>query len=174
MTNKAVFEHWTDWAEAYGTALRATTKTPTVKFLELDAFTRHFQSILGERKADILEVGCGVGLNVLPLAKHFPDLSFDGVDAAAEMIASAQETLGSQDAAVRDRVRFFHGEGVALDTIPGLRDSYDIVFTDRFLINVKPLENQQRIISKMAAKLKPGGYLLMIENSINTFNQQNQ
>lgn len=173
MNNKAVFEHWTNWAEAYGAALSATTKTPTVKFLELDAFARHFHSILGEKKANILEVGCGVGINAIPLAKHFPAFTFDGVAAAADSVAAAKKTLAGEEATVQKRVRFFQGEGVALDTIAGLRDTYDLIFTDRYVINVKPLENQQRVIAQMAAKLNPGGTLLMIENSIDTFTQQN-
>lgn len=174
MQNKAVFEHWTNWAEAYGSALSATTKTPTVKFLELDAFTRRFQTILGDTKANILEVGCDVGINAIPLAKHFPDYSFDGVTAEASALAAAEQTLAGENAAVQNRVRFFQGEGVTLDAIDGLRDTYDLIFTDRHVINVKPLENQQRVIAQMAAKLAPGGTLLMIENSIDTFAQQNQ
>lgn len=173
MKSKAVFEHWTNWAEAYGAALSATTKTPTVKFLELDAFARHFHAILGEKKANILEVGCGVGINVIPLAKHFPDFSFDGVTADPNAAAAAKQTLAGENVAVQDRVRFFEGEGVTLDKIDGLRDTYDLIFTDRHVINVKPLENQQRVIAQMAAKLNPGGTLLMIENSIDTFAQQN-
>ncbi len=174
MKNKAVFEHWTNWAAAYGTALSATTKTPTVKFLELDAFTRHFQAILGDKPANILEVGSGLGINAIPLAKHFPDFSFDGVEAVAESVEAATRTLAGEDASIQSRVRFFQGDGVALDTISGLRATYDLIFTDRYVINVKPLENQQRVIAQMAAKLNPGGFLLMIENSIDSFIQQNE
>lgn len=174
MDSNAIFEHWTNWAETYGTALRATTKTPTAKFLELDAFTRRLQSILGNQKANILEIGCGNGINCIPLAKHFPNIHFDGLDYVAQMISAAHETLASEDASVKDRVRFFQANALELDTQPDILESYDVVFTDRCLINIKPLENQKLAISKMATKLKPGGHLLMIENSIQTFEQQNQ
>ena len=50
--------HWERWANEYGTALRATTKTHTIKLLEVFALTRHLPT-----DARILEIGCGNGYN---------------------------------------------------------------------------------------------------------------
>ena len=61
-----------------------------------------------------------------------------------------------------------------LDRIEGLRPAYDAVFTDRCLINLNTAELQTRAISAIAARVRPGGLLFMIENSIQTYANQNR
>jgi SAM-dependent methyltransferase len=116
-------------------------------------------------------MGCGNGVNCLALADRFPALAFDGVDFVPEMVAAAEETAGASDAA--DRLRFFVGDAVAVDEVAGLADAYDVVFTDRCLINLQDPELQKQGITALATKLRPGGHLLMIENSASTHGLQN-
>lgn len=168
-----VRKHWTESAVEHGAALQATTKTWTAKTLEIDAFARRFSAVLGGTDADgaVLEVGCGNGVNCLQLANAFPNLRFDGVDYVPEMITGAEENRGTSPAA--DRVRFFVGDAVGVAAIEGLRATYDIVFTDRCLINLQTVDLQKEAISALAGKVRPGGYLLMIENSMRTYSRQN-
>ncbi|WP_232302784.1 class I SAM-dependent methyltransferase, partial [Elstera litoralis] len=70
MDSKQIFEHWSNWAETYGTNLRATTKTGTAKLLELDALARRLGLLNTTESADILEVGCGNGINCISLSKQ--------------------------------------------------------------------------------------------------------
>src|SRR5262245_56107405 len=41
--------------------------------------------------ARVLEIGCGTGGNLLPMAEVFPDARFIGIDLAATQIAVGQE-----------------------------------------------------------------------------------
>ena len=50
---------------------------------------------------------------------------------------------------------------------------YDVVFTDRCLINIKSVELQMRAITDLAARVRKGGHLIMIENSTATYDRQN-
>jgi len=96
MDASQIHDHWTDWATRYGTDLRATTKSPTAKVLELDALSRHLRAILAGRKsANVLEVGCGNGINCLALAQALPQARFDGVDYVREMVAAAVQSAQS-------------------------------------------------------------------------------
>jgi SAM-dependent methyltransferase len=173
MDSQEIRQHWTKWATAYGGDLRATTKTATAKALEIDALHRRFSSIFADRAdATVLEMGCGNGLNCLKLAKLFPHIRFDGVDFISEMVTAAIENGNTNN--VLDQVRFFVGEAVDVGAVIGLQPTYDVVFTDRCLINLNTTELQKQAISALVSKVRPGGgYLLMIENSMTSYRQQN-
>jgi SAM-dependent methyltransferase len=164
-------EHWTASARAHGQALAATTKTWTAKSLELDAFTRRLRTLMGDGAGQVLEMGCGNGVNCVALAERFPALSFDGVDFVPEMIDAAKEVARGSTGA--DRLRFFVGDAIGVSDVDGLADEYDVVFTDRCLINLQSTELQKQGISALAGKVRPGGHLLMIENNSTTHGLQN-
>jgi SAM-dependent methyltransferase len=173
MNRDEIRQHWTDWANTYGGDLRATTKAWTPKLLELDALARRIRLVAGSASAvSILEVGCGNGINCIELAKLIPGSRFDGVDLIPEMVNAATEN--SQKGGWGDRLRFFTGDAVAIQQVGGLEDIYDIVFTDRCLINLNTIALQKQGIAALAAKVRPGGYLLMIENSLATYEEQNR
>jgi SAM-dependent methyltransferase len=173
MDSRDIRRHWTNWASTYGSALRATTKTWTAKALEIDALSRRLRSVVGDSGSGrVLEMGCGNGINCVELAKVFSNLSFDGVDFVPEMVTAAVDN--ARTAEVHDRVRFFVGDAVGANDLADLQPSYDVVFTDRCLINLNAIELQKQAISVLASKVKPGGYLLMIENSSTSYAKQNR
>lgn len=163
--------HWSDWATSYGVDLRATTRGKTAKWLELDAFRRRLTAIVGDRPARVLEVGCGNGINCIELAKAFPQLRFDGVDYIEEMVEAAR--VNAREAGVEDRVTFRAGNVLKLDAAPDLAEAYDVIITDRCLINLNTPQLQGQGIAAIAGKLKPEGWLLMIENSTHSHARQN-
>ena len=164
-------EHWTRWAQDYGADLRATTKARTAKILELDALVRRIGAEFGDRGFTALEAGCGNGINCVHLAVRFAQATLDGVDFVAEMIAGAEQNAAANG--VSDRTRFFVGDVTNLDALRELRPDYDLVFTDRCLINLQSAELQGRGIAALAEKVRPGGIMLMIENSLQTYGRQN-
>ncbi len=163
--------HWQNWAVQYGTDLRATTKTSTLKAIEVDAFARAFCPIIEEKgeALKILEIGCGNGQNCLSLSRIFPAASFMGIDFISEMVAAAIKLKVSNQIS-DDRVVFREGNVLDLD-LP--KASFDIIFTDRCLINLNSDSLQQQAIKILSGKLKEDGYLLMIENSQSTYGEQN-
>jgi SAM-dependent methyltransferase len=173
MDSQEIKQHWTNWVTSYGTDLRATTKTWTAKALELDAMSRRLNSILGNpADSSILEVGCGNGVNCVELARLFHQVRFDGVDFIPEMVTAAIQNAVAGN--VQDRVRFFVGDAIGVAGVTGLQPVYDVVFTDRCLINLNTRELQKQAISALAAKVRPGGHLLMIENSMTSYGEQNR
>jgi len=170
MDRDQIRQHWTNWANTYGGDLRATTKAWTPKVLELDALSRRIRSVGGNRPS-ILEVGCGNGINCIELAKLYPESRFDGVDFIPEMVDAAAEN--SQKSGIEDRVRFFVGDVLALEKVSRLESTYDIVFTDRCLINLNTVALQEQAITALSSKVRSGGYLFMIENSFATYQEQN-
>ena len=160
-----VRRHWERWAKEFGTELRATTKTPTIKMLEIFALTQHIPA-----GSQVLDVGCGNGYNACAFLKSVADVSVIGVDYSPEMIANARkkaQLYGSRRAGTR--VEFLVADALALPFGP----VFDVATTDRCLINLTNIELQKRAIDSIAKTLKPGGLFLMLENSQQTHARQN-
>jgi len=175
MTSAEVRDHWKSWADEYGIDLRATTKTWTIKALEIDALARGIKSVLGEGKSfTALEAGCGNGANCLELAKRFPEARFDGFDYVPEMVDAANKNRDEKGGALKQSLRFFQGDVLALSDVSEAAESYDVVFTDRCLINLTDPALQKQGIKQLAEKVKAGGSLIMIENAQQTYDRQNR
>jgi SAM-dependent methyltransferase len=171
MDQSEIRDHWKSWAEAHRTHYKATTRGRTAKLLELDALRRRLALLFGDAEFSAFEIGCGNGINCIEMARAFPRATFDGVDFVAEMIEAAQESARS--AQVDGRIRFTVGDVTRLDELPDLRPAYDVVISDRCLINLNTAELQGRAIQDLAAKVTSGGFLLLIENSHHTHGRQN-
>ena len=172
MDREQIKDHWRNWASQFGTGLNATTKTGTLKALEIDALARRMSAIgLDDVPARVLEVGCGNGMNCFGLAEQFPRMQLDGVDYTEEMVAAAGEAAITNG--VRERISFHVGNALDLSSIAGLQQEYDAVFTDRCLINLEKIELQLEAITGLAARVRRGGHLIMIENSLTTYERQN-
>jgi len=173
MRSTGIKTHWTDWAVKYGTALRATTLASSIKQLEVDALRRTIERVLPlSLPASVLEVGCGNGQNIVALCKMFDGgtFSFTGVDYVPEMIAAARQNAA--DIGVPS-LKFLVGDVLDLDSVSGLEPLHDVVFTDRLLINLDTIELQKRAIDNLAARIRNQGSLILIENSRQTKDAQN-
>ena len=159
----SIKDHWESWAREFGTGLRATTKAPSLKKLEIDALQRGIRSVgLANRDhAKILEVGCGNGYNCFALANIFAQFNVTGVDLVPQMISAAQAL---KEASNLPNVEFRVGDIRELDRNAELADGYDLILTDRCIINLNNDELQQAALDQLSKKLVPGGFLLLIEN----------
>jgi SAM-dependent methyltransferase len=164
-------KHWETWARSYGTDLRATTRTSTAKILEIDALQRAVAGIRGAagRPLDLLEAGCGNGHNCIALARAFEDCTFTAFDYVPEMAAAARALAA--EAGMSSRVTILEDDVTKLEHVVG---TFDVVFTVRCLINLNSDELQRAAMARLATRVRPGGYLIMIENSRTTHGAQNR
>ncbi len=104
----------------------------------------------------ILDIGCGLGHNVLPIAQAYPDAEVIAIDVAAPMLRYGHAR--AQDLGVNN-VTFIQMDGVNT----GLADeSFDWVQTTMFLHEMS-YQSIHRIIEEIYRMLKPGGLTLHIE-----------
>jgi ubiquinone/menaquinone biosynthesis C-methylase UbiE len=104
----------------------------------------------------ILDAGCGEGEGTLVYAS-IPGTTIHGVDFSETRLELAQQRLASCENVTLSQVDFL-GE-YRLDT------DYDIVVSQRFLINLLEWDLQSRVLRDLMTLLKPGGRLLMLEGS---------
>jgi ubiquinone/menaquinone biosynthesis C-methylase UbiE len=120
----------------------------------------------------VLDVGCGNGYNAISFVENVPGATVLGVDYSPDMVANAQKNLGDFSAKLgpaASRLEFRVADALALP----FREEFDVVTTDRCLINLTDPAMQLKAIDQVAGTLKPGGLFLMLENSQQTYREQN-
>lgn len=121
---------WGDWAavaDAYAT-----------KRIHLLYLMRVIEALKPSR---VLEVGCGVGVNLFVLAAQFPDIKFEGIELTAEGVATAKRVcseaalpkaigafspLPVRDQTAHKRITFTEANATKLPFPDG---SFDLVFS---------------------------------------------
>jgi SAM-dependent methyltransferase len=102
----------------------------------------------------VLEAGCGVGAQTIPLARSSPDAQIISVDISAASVAAAQAKV---DAAGVRNVRVQQGDIFALPFAPA---SFDHVFVCFVLEHLaRPID----ALHALQALIKPGGTITVIE-----------
>lgn len=143
---------WQQQAETYRESDLATAPDHHYRNLEIRSIFSHL--IDGE---DVLDVGCGNGYSTAYFAARQRKSNFVGIDYSDEMIANAPKG---------ERLEFSVGDVLTLGETEILKDRrFDTVMCCRLLINLKDWKEQQQGILNMKALLKPGGRLILIENT---------
>ncbi|MEM8525057.1 MAG: class I SAM-dependent methyltransferase [Bacteroidota bacterium] len=104
----------------------------------------------------ILDIGCGIGHNVLPLAKRYPDAEIIAIDTGEPMLRyghARAQVLGY------DKVIFQQADAANL---PFENESFDWVQTTMFLHETGG-KSIYKIMKEIYRVLKPGGITLHIE-----------
>jgi ubiquinone/menaquinone biosynthesis C-methylase UbiE len=141
--HKSIKEHW----EGPDTV---SLKDENLRYLETKAILKHLPT--GKR---VLDVGCGDGINTIDYAHS--SASVLGVDYSTRMIARSKERL---DQSGLDNIEFRQLPVEGLDTLPS---NFDVVITQRCLINLTGFDEQRLVLEAIHRRLKPGGRYLMLE-----------
>lgn len=165
-------KHWTELAIQYQQDINATTKTVSIKKLEIMALYGAIKKS-GLSRGEVLEVGCGNGLNCFALAEQLPQLKFTGVDYVPEMIRTANEVKKQNNSKFSDLL-FYEADILKLGENSNLKKEYDIVFTDRCVINLNSPELQQDGVNNLIKKVKNGGFMIILENVKESHRRQNE
>lgn len=150
MSNSKI-DFWNDRSKLEG---NAGTDDFILKDLELDVLLSNVPE-----KSHVLDVGCGNGktLRLLSSEKNCTGL---GLDFSDGMIEVAE--LGARQENLLDCLRF---QQASIQEIPDDIGSFDVVLSERSLINLDSLEDQYLAFCSIMSHLKSGGKYLMVESS---------
>jgi ubiquinone/menaquinone biosynthesis C-methylase UbiE len=146
-----------------GSGRYATSPDFNLREVEIDYLSRWMKDGLR-----ILDVGCGNGYSTICHATMFAS-QFLGVDFVPEMINDAKDL--SKDFQPIGEVDFRVGDVTKLE-FPDA--SFDIVVSERCLLNLPTKDDQWVAISEVARVIRPGGLYLMLEGTIQGLQRLNQ
>jgi len=146
-------EHYRREAVEQGLSKQSTMKDVFIRDAELKAIHAFLsRQHPGEQKLELLEVGCGNGYTAEYIAKNL-GLSFTAMDFSEEMLELAR-SRGLEG------VRFDRAD---VRGLPYPEGSFNVLFTERCLINLETWEQQAKALDELARVLRPGGLCLLIE-----------
>lgn len=158
-------QFWNEQAKK-NTGSSLATSPDTIAFeMELDQMKQRIPA-----GSKVLDVGCGNGVKGIELAKEI-DFDYYGMDYSEEMISQAKRMSSGNAGRLKGRVLFFDGD--ILDRKSIQYGPFDLVMSDRCLINLKSLENQVLAFRQIHSVLKNKGIFLMFENSLQSLENLN-
>lgn len=119
--------------------------------LEMDFVSRFLQP--DDKMADI---GCGGGLATMAYAEKVRECT--GIERSDHLRQEARERLAGSDI---KNLEFIDGDVLALEA----EAEYDVVVTQRMLINLPSWDYQAKAIDNIYRALKPGGKYVLLENT---------
>lgn len=150
-SEKEIKQYYKKQAEKFGTGERSTISDANTRRLEIDALLKYI-----EDNKKVLEVGCGNGYVAKVIAEK-KKVNLTAVDFSEDLIAVAKK---QQVNPAKGKVVFKIGSALKLD-FPD--QAFDVVFTERCLINLITWENQKKALLEIYKVLKSGGIFIMLE-----------
>ncbi|TRZ48143.1 class I SAM-dependent methyltransferase [bacterium] len=155
--DELIRKHYKAEAEKHGTAPTSTLPDEVYRQKEIEVirnFLLKAKNMLGKQHLKVVDIGCGNGYTLSVLAGEIPEHEFWGFEFTEELLAIAQDRKISNCRFQKADVRSLDSSG----------DYFDVVFTERCLINVLDWEEKKKALIEINRILLPGGYYLMLEN----------
>jgi len=166
MTDESkIRDFWDSQAMTYGKSSLATMPDKFLKKLEIENIGKYLRDGM-----NVADIGCGNGYSTFHYAKK-STISIRGVDYSETMVRNAEQALQESESGMRQRVSFQVGD-VRNTCLPAA--AFDVVITDRCLINLTSRDDQMTAIREIHRLLKPGGLYLMCEDTEQGLNNLNQ
>jgi len=140
----------------------AGSKDYLAKQLEIEAIAKYVKD--GQK---VLDFGCGNGITAIELARRY-SIDIIGIDYAGEMVKAASELAKNES--LKGKVSFMTGE---VDDLEHFSQRFDLIYTERVLINLADFAAQKQAIVILTHLLKQDCLYLMCENSQDGVNSVN-
>lgn len=159
---KEILEYWNQKAKELKELPQATMRDVQLRLLEIDL-------IRGQLKEDdeVLDVGCGNGFATAIFSEKVK--SIVGIDFSSEMVDQAN-TILKQNQGKKSNISFKQTDVLNL-SYP--EDTFDVVISERCLINLRSWEEQKKAMLEIKRVLKKGGRHLMIEGTSGSLDKLN-
>ena len=110
----------------------------------------HIAGYLDDGLHNLLDIGCGTGLELESIYRRFPDAAVTGIDLSGPMLQKLREKYPDKDIKLIEADYF---------VCPFPESCYDAALSFETLHHFKP-EKKQKIYEKLYRALKPDGYYL--------------
>ena len=109
--------------------------------------------------ANVLEIGCGTGRNLVHAARRYPQARFFGIDVSTEMLTSAMSAIARADLA--GRIRLAQADATSANPhILFAVEGFDAVMIS---YSLSMIPEWRHVLDGAVALLKPGGRLHVVD-----------
>jgi ubiquinone/menaquinone biosynthesis C-methylase UbiE len=150
-------EYWDEQAVMHKDQCEATTPDQVYKELEIRNILKYIPD-----NASVLDIGCGNGFSTIKFAEE-RNISILGIDYSENMIKYAEDNLKNKPE-LSERVSFKVVDVLELSN--KIQDNFDVMITERCLINLTSFEKQQEAIKQIHSLLAEKGKFIMCENTV--------
>jgi len=170
MSNKndqLILNHYQEEARKHGCKQTATMPDKIYRDKEIELVTNFIRKVMNDKSDNclrILDLGCGNGAALSLVSESLSSNIYWGIDFCSDFISIANDRNLSN-------CTFNHGDARSLD----FEDNFfDIVYSERCLINILDWEEQKLALKELYRVLKPEGFYLMLENFTDGLNNINK
>jgi len=135
-----------------------------MQHLEMNAILKYIND--GDSVADI---GCGKGYGALYMAWK-KKIKITGIDYSEEMIKEAENNSEQIKNKLKGQAEFLVGD--VINSLPNKQ--FNLVYTERCLINLTTWEEQKKAIENISKLVKQGGLFIMQEGSSSSLEKLNK
>jgi ubiquinone/menaquinone biosynthesis C-methylase UbiE len=163
--NDIILEHYRKEAELLGADAASTMRDAVTRGREIasvEGILKHLSN-QGHSVSSLLDIGCGNGYLLEVLRKALPRTTLTGLEYTPEMIALARSRS-------IDGVELIQGD---VRKLPMRDHTFDVVVTERCVINVMDRDEQATSFREIARVLKPGGFYICIESFLDALDELN-
>ena len=168
--SKLIQEYWNNRAKGAsmnGDSPQATTDDIYLRNLEATVLDNAIKSIK-KNKIKVLDIGCGDGLTTCRLSQNDKIQSITGIDYSEEMIEIA---IRRKAELKTSNLNFQVGN--VLELVTNVEEKFDLIITNRCLINLESWEDQKKAIEQIYDILELGGSYFATENFLDGQNNMN-
>ncbi|WP_114952850.1 class I SAM-dependent methyltransferase [Sphingosinicella terrae] len=150
-----ILDHYRKEAELFQADASSTMRDQITRGREVDAIlsTLAYLEQNGSRKLRLLDIGCGNGYLLEQIRQRHADMELMGLEYTPELVEIARQRGVEGCEIVQGDVR----------DMPFENASFDIIVTERCIINVMDQQDQAKSIAEVARILRQGGHYICIE-----------
>jgi ubiquinone/menaquinone biosynthesis C-methylase UbiE len=152
--SNVILSHYRGEVEAHGLEASSTMKDDVTRNREIEAIRASLQLTMSTKYVrDVLEIGCGNGYLLQLLRQQFPAITLTAVEYTPEMVDLARSRDVANCSVIQGDVR----------SLGALDASFDVVVSERCIINVMSQDDQAQALREVARVLRPGGHFICVE-----------
>jgi SAM-dependent methyltransferase len=161
-----ILKHYREEAELYKGDASSTMRDETTRGREIAGIVRTLDWLgeTGNRFGNLLDIGCGNGYLLEVLRSKFRDLDIEGLEYTPELAQIARDRGVANCPITEGDVR----------ELPYEDASFDVVVTERCIINVMDTDDQAKSFHEVGRILRPGGHFICIEAFVDGLEQLNE
>lgn len=165
-----ILKHYEKLARLWGLGPRSSIQDLEIRQTEIEFILGEVFEVLKKsrhKNLRVLEIGCGNGHLLEQISLHFNQLELFGIEFTPELFELARSRQ-------IPRCQILNADVRKLESFEALGQEFDIIITERVIINLLTWPEQLRALENLSSLLKVNGRYVMVESFSEPWAQMNE